>query len=108
MPTSARTRRRRVCSAKALKEQGLVASGGALFTAEKCRKRAGDCGPRSPPVLRGVHPKKRHLLSRYVPPNRPVRYFLPLPGFAQASRIGQSLRLLWFPPRPHGLPRNAG
>ena len=86
----------------------LFASGGALFTAEKCRKRAGGCGPRSPVGLRGVHPRKKHCPGRYAPPGCPVPYHPPLPGFAGASRIGQSLRLLWFSQRPHGLPRNRG
>ena len=135
MPSSARTRRRRVCSAEALRHRkqtdarcaptkkitgwcfcrrrsveagGWAASGGGLFTAEKSPKRAGGCGPRSPVGPCGVHPKKRQLLGRYDPPNRPVPYCLPLPGFARASGIGWPLRLLWFSLRPHLLPRNRG
>ena len=95
-------------SAKALWHRGWAASGGGLFTAEKSPKRAGGCGPRSPVGPCGVHPKKRQLLGRYDPPNRPVPYCLPLPGFARASGIGWPLRLLWFSLRPHLLPRNRG
>ena len=95
-------------SAKALWHRGWAASGGGLFTAEKSPKRAGGCGPRSPVGPCGVHPKKRQLLGRYDPPNRPVPYCLPLPGFARASGIGWPLRLLWFSLRPHQLPRNRG
>ena len=87
---------------------GLSASGGALFTAEKFRKRAGGCGPRTSMGLRGVHPKKRRRPGRYAPPSCPAPYCLPLPGFARASGIGQSLRLQNFSLRPHELPRNAG
>ena len=88
--------------------EGLFASGGGLFTAEKFPKRAGGCGPRSPIRPRGVHPKERHFLGRQAPPGRPVPYCPPLPGFARASRIGQPLRLQNFPLRPHPLPRNVG
>ena len=84
----------------------LFASGGALFTAEKCRKRAGGCGPRSPVGPRGVHPRKRHRPGRYAPPGCPVPYCPPLPGFARASRIGLPLRLHNASLRPHQLPRN--
>ena len=84
------------------------ASGGGLFTAEKSPKRAGGCGPRTPLGLRGVHPKERHRPGRYAPPGCPVPYCPPLPGFARASRIGQSLRLQGFSLRPHELPRNVG
>ena len=90
------------------RRQSGTASGGALFTAEKCRKRAGGCGPRTPLGLRGVHPKKRHLPGRHAPPGCPVPYCLPLPGFARASRIGQPLRLHNVSLRPHQLPRNVG
>ena len=96
----------RVHSAGALRQFGLFASGGALFTAEKCRKRAGGCGPRSPVGPRGVHPRKRHCPGRYAPPGCPVPYCLPLPGFARASRIGWLLRLQRFSLRPLQLPRN--
>ena len=89
-------------------DAGLFASGGALFTAEKCRKRAGGCGPRSPIEPRGVHHKERHFLGRYAPPGHPAPYCPPLLGFARASRIGQPLRLQYFSLRPHELPRNTG
>ena len=78
----------RVHSAGTLRQFGLFASGGALFTAEKCRKRAGGCGPRTPVGLRGVHPKERHRTGRYAPPSCPVPYRLPLFGSARASEIG--------------------
>ena len=96
------------CRRRSVEADGWAASGGGLFTAEKSPKRAGGCGPRSPVGPCGVHPKKRQLLGRYDPPNRPVPYCLPLPGFARASGIGWPLRLLWFSLRPHLLPRNRG
>ena len=95
-------------SAKALWHRGWAASGGGLFTAEKSPKRAGGCGPRSPVGPRGVHPKERHRPGRCAPPGCPVPYCLPLPGFAQASRIGLPLRLRNASLRPHQLPRNRG
>ena len=95
-------------AASALAPQAGVASDGALFTAEKCRKRAGGCGPRSPLGLRGVHPKKRQRVSRCAPPGCPAPYCPPLPGFARDSGIGRSLRLQRFSQRPHELPRNGG
>ena len=90
------------------RRQSSPASGGELFTAEKFPKRAGGCGPRSPLGLSGVHPRKRPLPGCYAPPGRPAPYCLPLPGFARASGIGQSLQLQNFSLRPHELPRNAG
>ena len=95
--------------------------GGGALAARTCLPPAGHFSPRKsaenapgaaapgPPVgPRGVHPRKRHCPGRYAPPGCPVPYHPPLPGFARASRIGQSLRLLWFSQRPHGLPRNRG
>ena len=64
--------------------------------------------PRTPLGLCGVHPRGRHLPGRYAPPGHPVPYCLPLPGFAQASRIGLPLRLRNASLRPHQLPRNRG
>ena len=63
---------------------GWFASGGALFTAAKCRKRAEGCGTAETPLRQACG----------LPP--------PLKG-----RLGP-IRLQGFPQRPHGLPRNVG
>ena len=52
----------RVHSAGTLRQFGLFASGGALFTAEKCRKRAGGCG-----VQYCCHHRRGRCLHRPAP-----------------------------------------
>ena len=86
----------------------LLPPAGNFSRGKESPKRAGGCGPRSHDGLRGVHPKKRHLVSSSAPPGRPVPYCLLLPGFARASRIGWPLQLQSFPQRPHELPQNWG
>ena len=83
---AARTRRRRVCSAKALRCRGLwFASGGELFTAEKFPKCAGGCGLRSPVGLCGVHPQEA-ALPRQLRSSGPSRLAAPTPSRLRAGQ----------------------
>ena len=89
------------------RRRGLVLPPAGHFSPRKSAENApGAAAPGLPLGLRGVHPRERHLISRYAPPGRPVSYCLPLPGFARASRIGWLLRLQRFSLRPLQLPRN--
>ena len=73
------------------------------FSPQKSSQNAQGAAAPDPFWLCGIHPKGRHLPGRYDPPGHPVPYCLPLPGFARARKIGQSLRLQNFPQRPHPL-----
>ena len=106
MPSSARIRRRRVCSTAVLWRRGLVCLRRGTFHRGKVPKTRRGLRPPVPLGARGVHPRKRQCPGRYAPSGCPARYCLPLPGFARASGIGWPLRLQNFSLRPHQLPRN--
>ena len=67
------------------RRQSGTASGGALFTAEKCRKRAGGCGPRSPVggPRRASQEKASPRPLRSTWPSRPI---LPPPSRLRAGQ----------------------
>ena len=82
MPTSARTRRRRVSLPQ---PWAGAASGGALFTAEKCRKRAGGCGPRTP-VGAARRASPGEALRQQLLSSKPSRPILSTPSRLRAGQ----------------------
>ena len=82
MPTSARTRRRRVSLPP---PWAGAASGGALFTAEKCRKRAGGCGPRTP-VGAARRASPGEALRQQLLSSKPSRPILSTPSRLRAGQ----------------------